>query len=367
MPNIFIKQYFIYFLSKLGIFPKVNARLKFIKKSNLPKTMEITLMQMTYAGSKKAQKFIKSYLDNSIKLVKQGENNNKEGPVLLCAVKNDLKRVKLQLEHHRNIGIGNFIYIDNMSYDGTFEYLNMQTDVTLYRVDVPYNSTIRMGWWYQAINREGFNKWYLMLDSDELFAYPYMENVKIQEYVDFLDHNNIKTTTTPLIDMYNKNRIFNSTSDNDIKAEYCYFDNHYFKKRGYFNWQIHGGPRYRIFSLKNELTKHSLLKADEETIICDHEIFPFSRNFDSSVNGFLLHYKFLKDDLEKYINIADKGHFSYGSSEYKTYIKHFSKNSDISFITDKSQKYNNSLDLLKINITDKNFFISMNNWVNNKK
>jgi len=359
----YLRQFIKFYLARCGIYPKINLNLQLIDSTDLPDCLKCTLKQMAISGYPGTINFIKSYLFNAIKLIKIREQIEVEGPILVCAVKNDLVRIKMQVEHHRNIGVKEFIYIDNMSTDGTFEWLSKQNDVTLYKVETPYDSSTRSGWIQLALKQEGYSKWYLILDSDELFAYPNMEITSIQKYISFLEKKQITTTTTPLIDMYSKSKMFDADPHEDIKTAYCFFDIFYLKGRYYTNWFFSGGPRLRLFSMEGGLIKHSLLKVEENTVFRAHSVFPFKRNFEAGVNAFLLHYKFLPDDRQKYQDIIEKGNYANGSKEYKAYIEVYKRNPDISFYYSGSQKLNNSMDLLKINITDKTFFKEFLEWL----
>jgi len=359
----YLQQFIRFCLGKLGVFPKVNSKLRLIKNADLSHDFKQTLRQMAFSRPRKVEPFLKSYLSNDIRLIKRARFTDCEGgAILLCAVKDDFARIKMQINHHRNIGVKHFIYIDNISTDGTFEWLKEQEDVTLYTVDALYNSTIRMGWCQSAIEQEGYGKWYLILDSDELFAYPHMENANILKYVSFLENKKISAVTTPMIDMYSQSEIFMANPDEEIKNAHCFFDTFYYQDHRYVNWHFGGGPRYRLFSLKNELTKHSLIKVGKDMVIDVHEIFPFHKNTETRAVAFLLHYKFLPGDAQKYKEIVKAGNYSWGSQEYKAYMRHYEQNPKVSFYYPGSQKLNTSIDLLKINIADKKFSNEFINW-----
>jgi len=358
-----LRQFIRYNLARIGIYQQINSRLRLVEEANLPEDLRITLKQMAILGTEKVENFLKSYLANDIELIKRREQTEIEEPILVCAVKNDLNRIKMQIEHHRKLGIIHFIYIDNVSTDGTFEWLNEQNDVTLYRVKAPYDSATRNGWWHRAVENEGYGKWYLFLDSDELFVYPGMENANIQKYIGFLEMKKINITTTPLIDMYSPNKIFESVSYENVKDVYCFFDIKYLQERQYTNWVTFGGPRLRIFSYTPQLTKHSLLKMEKNYVVDSHKVYPFHKNTETGVTAFLLHYKFLFEDIEKTLEAIKKENYYHGSKSYKTYMKFYKQNSNISFYNSDSQKLNSSMDLLKINIIDKNFFEEFLNWI----
>jgi len=350
-----LRQFIKFHLIKYGFFPKIKSRLRLIENADLPRDFKETLKQMAYHGMA-IEHFLKSYLSNDIQIVKKRKQTEAQEPILICAVKNDLAKIKLQVEHHRKIGVKHFIYIDNISSDGTFEWLKEQEDVTLYKVETSFNAGIKAGWQHLAVKQEGYDKWYLILDSDELFAYPGMENINIQKYLNFLEKKGMTAITTPLVDMYRKGNIFTTDFIENIRDEYCFFDTIYYVESKSTNKHYNGGPRFRIFSMKNQLVKYSLLKMEKNMIFITNILFPYHKNFEAKVAAFLLHYKFLPNDTQKYIEIAEKGNYWQGSKEYKTYIEFYKQNPNLSFYYSDSQKLNSSMDLLKINIADKQFF-----------
>lgn len=358
-----IKRYSTYFTRRWGLkdFARENLRLIHQNKDILG-DFDKALKQMAAFTYYPISDFINSYKNKAVKAVKILDitlNNNE--PIIICAVKDDLIRIKKQVEHHRQIGIRHFVYIDNMSTDGTFEWLESQDDVSLFTVDEIYNSSRRNAWSRQAADFFGYSRWYLFLDSDELFIYPGAEIKPITEYIDLLEKSKIKSTLTAMIDMYTNTSVFKGNS-NQFADEYCYFDlDSYSISRRFWGWEIKGGPRKRLYpSEKKEsvlLTKYGLIKAEKSDLIGSHNNYPFSLNFDRKrAIAFLLHYKFLPHDDKKYNEIIQTGNYAGGSKEYRKYMKAIEENPDLTFFYDKSVRLNDSKDLLKLEITDKSFF-----------
>jgi hypothetical protein len=309
--------------------------------------------------------FAKSYSDKSVKPVKLlKEALLKKEPILLCAVKNDLERVKLQVEHHRKIGVRHFAYIDNASTDGTFEWLRKQTDVSLFFTNETFSAAVKNAWKRQVMDYFGYNRWYLALDSDELFIYPGVETKDINIYIDFLEREKIRSALSLLTDMYSNDRLFGKgTAINEIRDTYCYFDTNTYEVRKRFpEYHIDGGPRMRLFSTKENvfscaLQKYTLVKMSERMFMSTHEICPYSHNFETDgVIAFLLHYKFLPGDDDIYKKHAASKLYFQDSVEYRRYVDTFEQNQEASFYYDGSQRLNNSMDLMKIDIADKRFF-----------
>jgi hypothetical protein len=363
----------LYLIRKAGLTKKSKNDHKLIyKHRDSIKEFEKALYQFTYVKSGFVEIFLKAYLSKSVKCVKILPMDIKENePILLCLVKDDLERVKLQIEYHKKIGVRFFVYIDNMSKDGTFEWLKEQNDVSLFTIDDVYNSIKQRAWRRQVIDILGYDKWYLTLDSDELFIYPGIEKKNINNYIDFLKKQKINSVLSPMIDMYSKNKIFeNEINANGIFETYCYFDTDTYKlKKKFSTYEVNGGPRMRLFSTGDNifscmLSKYPLIYHSKEILIGAHQNYPYKYNLkNKGAAAFLLHYKFLPSDNEKFKENTISEVYDSGSKEYKIYMKAFEQNPSLSFYYENSQKLNNSMDLMKINIIDKEFFSSFLNSI----
>lgn len=331
----------------------------------LVKTFKKTFYQYAYLYYDFANIFVKSYSIKSVKPIKTSKIDlNEKGPILICAVKNDLERIKLQIEHHRKIGVKHFAYIDNASTDGTFEWLNEQPDVSLFFTDEAFNASVKNSWRRQVTDFLGYNRWYLALDADELFTYPGVETKNIDVYINFLEHKKIRSVLSMLTDMYSNGKLFEKNAGiNEIQKAYCYFDTDtYNVVKRFNNCCITGGSRTRLFSTKEDiflcaLQKYALLRMSESMFMSTHEICPYRYSSETEgVIAFLLHYKFLPGDDDIYKKHAGSKFYFKDGIEYKRYMTVFEQNQNASFYYNGSQKLNSSMDLLKINIIDKKFF-----------
>jgi hypothetical protein len=355
-----IPSYIIYIIKKPKL-SRENKKLINIHK-NVFKDFKKAFIQ--YVDNDSCPVYLDTYINKPVKPVKEIKPAlNKNDPILLCVVKDDLRRIKLQVEYHRKIGVKHFAYIDNMSKDGTFEWLMEQEDVSLFFVNEIFSPSRKDIWRKLVIDFLGYDKWYLDLDSDELFMYPGIETLDITKYIDFLEKEKIKSALSPMIDMYSKGKIFENSNINGIFDTYCYFDSDTYKiTRNYSMYRVIGGPRMRLFSTKDSLfypilSKYALTKFSKNMLPGTHINYPYKYNLQNKgAVAFLLHYKFLPED-----NIKYKGHtisevHSDGSKEYKRYMEMFKQNPDLSFYYEGSQKLNDSMDLMKINIIDKKFY-----------
>lgn len=303
----------------------------------------------------------KLFIEADIRLDNESFNKKSlysEEIIVICIVKNDLLRMKMFMDHYRNIGIKKFVVIDNMSDDGTYEFLKAQADVNLYICRTTYSTVRREAWINRIIAYYGINRWYLCVDSDELFVYPDMENVRVE---DFVKKQNIKRIRSIMLDMYSDEGIWKDKDINekDIREKYCYFDCNSYRERANIKLElILGGPRARVFSKKNNeftgiMVKHPLFYFEKGDIQGhSHYQFPYKYNFGLECKTALLHYKFLPNDLNKYKQRYENGNYANGSKEYKIYISSYNKKPNETFMYKDSRKFSDSsaLNLVDINI-----------------
>lgn len=295
---------------------------------------------------------VKSFTNSKIQLIKKSNINfENDKLIVVCVVKNDLERMKMFYDHYRNIGVSQFVILDNNSDDGTFEWLLEQSDSDIYLVKDKFYSKRKYGWINKILSIYGFDRWYLYVDSDELFVYEGIETKGIQGIIKYAERKKLTRISTIMVDMYSIEGIFKTnTSKENIINRYKYFDrDSYVTSKNYKGLVVRGGPRKRVMAENLEwkgpvLIKHPLFKFKKGEIFeSAHYIFPFQTT--SFIGGALLHYKFLTSDLDRYKKIAKEGNFSEGSKEYKTYIKSYQKNKNLNFMYEGSVEYKDSSSL----------------------
>jgi len=270
--------------------------------------------------------------------------------ILICNVKDEIERIPIFLEHYRKLGIKYYAFIDNKSTDGTFEYL-LEQDVDLFSVSETYNSIRRAGWVMKIANYYGYNRWYVIVDSDELLTYVNCEEKIIETVIDDCRSKKIDRCLAFMMDMYPKKNTMDGKRIN-ILEEYRYFDtDSYTKKIGTLGYQIYGGPRKRYFhaSGKGELlTKYPIVFWKAGDIYRYHFIFPTFSNFSQYKMIVLRHYKFLNTDIKKIETAISEQNYSNGSKFYKDYYSLISENNEWSFMYSGSKEYTDSNDINRI-------------------
>lgn len=293
------------------------------------------------------------FLTCRINILKEIEIS-KSDIVMICVLKNDLTKIQNYIYHHRKIGVDKFVILDNNSSDGTKEWLLEQDDVFLLNTEDEYTTCRREAWINRIIAFIGMNRWYLVLDSDELLVYNDYENQNIREVIGYFERNKIIRARALMVDMYAKDDYYEGTNVNDYLNECIYFDaDTYYDGNNDKFVKIYGGPRKRAFNIDTGLTKYPLFYFRNQDIHCRSLfLYPYKDNFKSKCNLIIKHYKFLPNEMEKYKKIAKDENYYDGSIEYKQIVKKFDETKKISFMYENSQIYKdmksfNNIDVYK--------------------
>lgn len=124
-----------------------------------------------------------------------------DGPVAVALAHNEVARLPDWLRHHRQIGVGHFIVIDNASIDGTGEMLDAQPDVTRLFTTKPYE-VFKALWRTWPCDHWLGGRWLLQPDLDEHLVYPGWPDVPLPRLIDHWQGRGYGGVFAPMIDMY---------------------------------------------------------------------------------------------------------------------------------------------------------------------
>lgn len=297
--------------------------------------------------------YVNLYLKVDISLLKQWNKtkSNRNSPILICVVKNDLERVKLLIEYYKNIGINRFCFLDDKSDDGTREFLLNVDNVALFESSSDYSTVVRQIWINKIINFIGYNNWYVVVDSDEFLELS--DNFrKINDFIDYLETNKLYSAKAIMVDLFSKNSLYYDIKQNFDEifknCNLCYPC--YYYEVSPFEIFIKGGGRKLLFDLVNStdspvMSKYPIFYAFESTILINSH-FSLPEKYFSQIRPLcvLKHYKFLAKDRDKFVKRAISGNFYKNSSEYKAYIK-IEKENLFQFLYKKMIEYKNINDI----------------------
>ena len=182
------------------------------------------------------------------------------------------------------------------------------------------------GWKQQILEFYGVGNKFLIVDSDELFIYQDYENTKLEE---FINSKNISYIKALMLDVYTNKKIYEGNLE-----DFNYVDKGTYKITTSvpYKQRFYGGPRSRVFGINPSLQKIPfILYTGNEIYANDHYYYPWNINEKAIFCSYLLHYKFLPSDKEKYNKfVKDERHWN-NSHEYKVYQSILSNSSNISF------------------------------------
>jgi hypothetical protein len=274
---------------------------------------------------------------------------------LIMVVRNEAKLLPSLLAHYRRLGVSRFVCLDDQSDDGTREFLLSHADVDVWESSVRFKEARRgQNWREMLLGIYGADRWYLNIDSDEFLVYENWESVSIREVIRKLDDAGETRLAAPMLDLY---PIADpaSMSASDLAALMPWQIADHFDCSGYRlrrtkrGVSLTGGSRARKFGTGAEMMKFPLLYWDGSGHLGGsiHRPLPYERNF-GAIRGILLHFKFLPNYREKFVEaIADKQHFN-DQVEYRGMLSVIEKEGHLDLASDRTIKFENVEQLMEL-------------------
>ena len=249
--------------------------------------------------------------------------------MVLCfgTVRNEGLRLPHFLEHHRRLGVGHFLFVDNGSDDGSAEMLAGQADVSLWSTKDSYKaSRFGLDWVNWLLRRYGSGFWCLTLDADELLIYPQWQSRNLSDLTGWLDAQGAACMATMMLELYPKGKLSQAVWLDDPVAALPWFDASGYdhtKIDRFGHVSIRGGVRRRVFFADQpdhapHLHKTPLIrwKPGYAYLSSTHIALPRALNggFQRAdlPTGVLLHTKFLPNILAKSQEEKQRGqHFTH--------------------------------------------------------
>ena len=297
----------------------------------------------------RAKEILDGFFYDTIKILKTSDENiGDKSPILVCLVKNELRRMKKFFTHYRKIGVERFAIIDNDSEDGTREFCLEQKDADVFLITQPFSSSRHVSWVNKVLCHYGYNRWYLSVDVDEFLDYIGSESMEIQSVVRFAEKNSLHRILAAQVDFYSERNLFAFPNDELPWDALKYFDADSYKiKDSQFYSLMVGGPRKRVLNTYSVLSKYPLFYLRPIDILTSmHYFYPYDDNFKSPYLMILKHYEFINGaDKRKMKRIIRKENYASKSKEYKLMWQAFQNLDEVTFLYERSVAYNSSQDL----------------------
>ncbi len=287
--------------------------------------------------------------------------------IAIIVGKNESELLPNLLEHHRKIGIEHFLFVDNCSDDNSINYMLEQKDVSVFIATQEYRySRFGVNWQETLCSYYGLGRWVLIIDTDELYAFPEFEDKKLSCLTSRMEIEGADTILSPMIDFYPKGSLGQAIlKDEKPFYEICsYFDSfdsmiiEEDPSYGPFSNSIihHGGLRQRIFGGYAQFPQASYLNQKFNLIKYNPtmrlvEGLHFMQGFKLSKEMcVIMHFKYHSTFHDKVIREINSGQHWNGAIEYKRYAETLEKNPNAS-LYDKniSKKFSSSKSLFKVN------------------
>ena len=276
--------------------------------------------------------------------------------LVISVVRNGELYIKSFLDHYRSMGVRHFVFLDNGSADRTVEMLCLQDDVTVLQTDAPYSKYENTMKRYLA-ERFSLGRWNLCADIDELFEYPFAENLSLTDFLTYLNTNGYTAVVAQMLDMFSNvplNEMASQTED-VLSEKYPYYDISSIDKEEYL-WsqrsnpdiKMHwGGIRRLIFGTINGLTKTPL-------VLMDGKVKPFitwhhargARMAD--ISCLIRHYPFVSSFCAKVEDAVRTGRYGMMvTDEYKAYAKRLKERANLSFKLGSARRFTGFEELIE--------------------
>lgn len=293
-------------------------------------------IQLLKSKDGRTKELLVAFLDCEITEISHNASykNSEYSPVLICVIKNEINKIESFMEHYRKLGIEKFVFLDNLSTDGTTEYLCAQEDTIVYSSEQEYSSARRVAWINRLLALHGINRWCMIVDSDELVTYVGCEQHRISEVVEKAVKNKYDRILGFMLDMYSESSLFQGVEEKDYIEKCRFFDvDSYEVKRMHRGLGIHGGPRKRVFGVEQVLEKYPLFFFGTNIFVASsHYIIPYTTEEEYPIWFAICHYKFVDEkDLDKVKEAVLKENYAQNSIVYKQYLSVIETSKNVTF------------------------------------
>ena len=263
-----------------------------------------------------------------VRLDNRSTSLKREEIVCVCCVRNEFLRLPFFIDYYRKLGVDRFYFIDNVSTDGTTDFLLNQPDSHVYSATGRYSdSHCGVRWINQILDANAQDHWALTVDADELIVYPDCEEIGLAALAQRIEKEGAGCLQAFLLDFYSDLPIRETTYRRgaDFRTACPFFDTDTYHEFGPRGLPRRGGPRHRLFWSGRSNPKPSPYL----------EKFPFAKwgpavRYEASTHiisgsrasgktGALQHFKFFSSFFEQAAEEAARGEHWDGAWEYRTY------------------------------------------------
>lgn len=268
--------------------------------------------------------------------------------LVISVVRNGEPYVNAFVKHYRALGIKHFVFLDNGSTDRTLEMLCATDNATVLQARVPYRKYENTMKRYLA-ERFSQGKWNLCADIDEHFDYPFSKELKLKDFLRYLNSNGYTAVAAQMLDMFSECPlvVLKGKVDENLKEANPYYDISNLEKTEYL-WskrsnpaiKMHwGGIRKTVFGSDNGLTKSPLVLMDGKVrpFITWHHVKGAKM---ADLSCVLMHYPFVGTFQYKVKDAVLTGRYGFKvSDEYRAYAETLERDPQVTLKLASAQRF----------------------------
>ncbi|NBZ89421.1 glycosyltransferase family 2 protein [Stagnihabitans tardus] len=275
------------------------------------------------------------YLSNMLEVIGAGVDSSRLAHariVCVSVIRNELKLLPHFLNHYRKLGVQYFLIVDNLSDDGSREYLCAQSDVAVFSAASDYSgSHYGVVWQRTLLDHFCIGRWVVVADADELLVTDGEQCLSLPEQCDALERSNFDAAIVVMVDMYPQGDLRNADfARSDLIAAAPCFD-----RKPVSKWPYNRGPFGNLESFVSSL-RHRIIPLSAPHMFTSQKVALFKYNSLMSFSeGFhfgsgmrwspqplaFLHFKYSSDFVDKANKEVLRGQHFGGALEYRLYLK----------------------------------------------
>lgn len=257
---------------------------------------------------------------------------------MMVVCRNEALRLPFMLDYHFRLGVSRVLLVDNVSTDGTLDLVRDDPRIHVFSSSETYRGPLY--WQEPLLRRYARGRWCLVLDADELFAYPEMDVLSLPDLVRRLDTEGAQALHAVFVEMFSRSPIsaVRYVQGRDPREVAPFFDpTACYVKKAYHrvftgpgsDFIYMGGTRGRVFKEEFGCSKVPLFRYAPGMFL-RRGLHTIEGARLSAHQSAVLHFKYLQDFHEKVVREAARNVYWNGSAEYKAYAKLLEKDPDFS-------------------------------------
>lgn len=261
---------------------------------------------------------------------------------VVSVVRNELFMLPHFLAHYRKLGVEGFFFVDNLSDDGTLEYLLEQPDAVVFSADGFFRSAAQGSDWKLAMMAQfRLGKWTLAADGDEFLVYPGYETRSLPDFLADPAHGEADAFLSVMLDMYPRGPLSEADfSSGDPFAEAGYAERKALLEHSLSLGSFSNRPT-RTSSLRHRLipgSRAELFVSEKIALVRYKPWMRFSVSLHHAAETrlaaqplLLAHFKYNAEFRAKALREIARGQYFNDAEEYKKYVDILSEGRDVVF------------------------------------